>query len=84
MKKLLGLFKKKTPKVGRKLAKIGIGLGAATVGLEFARPELIEYLPEKHRIWYIVIELIIGTLGAIFFGAGAASTEDNPDESLNT
>jgi hypothetical protein len=74
------LAKSKTPKVGRKISKIGFGIGGVGLALEFTDAQLIEYIPEEHRIYFIVMKHAMQIVGLLFVGGGVASTESNPDE----
>ncbi len=82
-KKIGQLIKAKTPKIGRRIASVGIGVAGLGVTLEFTQPELLELIPEEHRIYFIIGKWTFVTIGAALGLGGAMSTEDNPDEILN-
>lgn len=73
------LAKSKTPKVGRKISKIGFGIGGFGLALEFTDAQLIEFIPEEHRIYFIFMKHAMQVVGLLLVGGGVASTEDNPD-----
>ena len=83
IKNFLKLAKSKTPKVGRKLTKVGFAIGGAGFALEFTDAQLIEYIPEEHRIWFIVLKHSMEVIGLLLVGGGVASTEANPDQILD-
>lgn len=82
MKKLFKLFKSKTPKVGRKLAGIGIGIAGLGITMEFTEAQIIEFIPEEHRIYYIVSMRILEIVGGIFITAGGSQTKTDPDKEV--
>jgi hypothetical protein len=82
MKDFFRLIASKTPKIGKRLAGIGLGIGGVGLTLDFFEPQVIEFIPENQRIYYIALVTILQFLGVAVFGAGAASTTTNPDESL--
>jgi len=82
MKKLFKLFNAKTPKVGRKLAKVGLVIGGFGVTMEFTKAEIIEFLPEEHRIYYVLAMRVLEIAGGIFFVAGRTQTKTDPDKGL--
>lgn len=75
--KLITMIKAKTPIVGKKL----IRAGAAFLGLA-AAPSAIPAgtLPEVPQSWIEVLQIVLAIVGLIFAGAGAASTEVDPDK----
>lgn len=77
MKKLFKIIKSKTPKVGKKIAKIG----ASLIGVSLA-PEVmpVSALPEIPESWLQLAQVILAIIGIFFTGAGVASTVSNPDE----
>jgi hypothetical protein len=79
-KRLIKLAQAKTPKVGRRLQKVGVGFAGASVGVEFMKPDIYEFVPEHHRVYIIALQLILGAISAIYLGAGITATTANPDE----
>lgn len=79
-----------TPEKGRKLAGLGIGIGAGGFGLDFGlqyfEPDLIEFIPEDQRLVYILvtkafdlIPIVMELTGAVLFAYGALqSDQDEP------
>jgi hypothetical protein len=82
IKNFLKLATSKTPKTGRKLAKVGIAIGGVGLGIEFTETQLIEFVAEEHRIYVVALKYICQTIGLLFVGGGVASTEVNPDNIL--
>lgn len=80
MKKFWKLIKSKTPKVGKRIAKIGLGVGAVGVTMEFNQPDMIELIPENQRIYFIIAKWIFIIIGTAMAGGGMASTIADPDE----
>lgn len=88
--KLLDKLLSDTPKRGRRLAKIGVGVGLSGVGVhagaEFFQQDLAELLPENQRLVYILftkgleaLPYILEGLGIVLAMVGASSTVE-PDE----
>lgn len=82
IKHLLQLAKAKNTKTGRRLAKVGLSIGGVGFGLEFSETQMIEFIPEEHRVYVVLTMHILQFLGVALFGAGVLSTEQNADELL--
>lgn len=63
-----------TPPVGRKVAGWGMGIGLGGVGIHagmtFFQRELVEFLPEQHRLAYVLVSQALDALPYAMEGIG--------------
>jgi len=78
MKKLIQLLIKPTPKVGKKIRNIGLGLLTAGGGGLIA-PELTE-VPESWISLLNALSALLTVIGALIAGVGQGQTEEKPKE----
>ena len=75
--KLIDKLKAKTPKAGNKIAKVGVMIAGFGATAEFLPPEMIEFIPERLRVYYSIAVVIAGVITTIY---GKAQVEEKGAE----
>lgn len=81
MKSIVKLIMAETPKVGKKLTRIGVVILSIVASAQFMESnQIVISIPAEYQGTIDLIKMIVAGLGTFVTGAGISSTKEDPDK----